>query len=184
MDLFEVILTWRSVRTFTDEAIAEEALDKVVRSAMAAANSGNQQPWRFIVIDDPALRDRICELEIERGGYYRSPQLIVVCGDIGSMKWKMHWLADCAAAIQNLLLAAHGIGLGAVWQELYPYHKRVAAVREMLGIPDSVYPMAVVSIGYPIDVPEPEDRYDPAKVMRDHWYPAQVEDPPQFLAGC
>lgn len=64
MDLFEVILTWRSVRTFTDEAISEEALDKVVRSAMAAANSGNQQPWRFVVIDDPALRDLICDLEI------------------------------------------------------------------------------------------------------------------------
>ncbi|MFC2081981.1 nitroreductase family protein [Candidatus Bipolaricaulota bacterium] len=169
MDLFEAMLTRRSVRTFTDEPISEEALEKLFRAAMAAANSGNQQPWRFIVIDEPALRDRLAELDIERGGYYKSPQLIVVCGDIGSMKWKMHWLADCAAALQNLLLAAHGLSLGAVWQELYPYHKRVAAVREMLGIPDTVYPMAVVSIGRPANVPEPADRYDPAKVMYNRW---------------
>ncbi len=169
MDLFEAMLTRRSARKFTDEPISDEMLEKILRAAMAAANSGNQQPWRFIVIDNPALRDRIAELDIERGGYYKSPQLIVVCGDIGSMKWKMHWLADCAAALQNLLLATHGLGLGAVWQELYPYHKRVAAVRGILGIPETVYPMAVVSIGHPIDVPEPTDRYDPAKVMSNGW---------------
>ena len=169
MDLFEAMLTRRSVRTFTEKPISAEILEKVFRAAMAAANSGGQQPWRFIVIDNPVLRDRIADLDIERGGYYKSPQLIVVCGDIGSMKWKMHWLADCAAALQNLLLAAHGLGLGAVWQELYPYHKRVAAIREMLGIPDTVYPMAVVSIGHPVDVPKPADRYDPRKVMSNRW---------------
>ena len=85
------------------------------------------------------------------------------------MKWKMHWLADCAAAIQNLLLAAHGLGLGAVWQELFPYPKRVAAVREMLGIPKTVYPMAVLSIGHPQETPQPDDRYDPAKIHRNRW---------------
>ncbi len=169
MDLFEAIRTRRSVRTFTDEPISGEEFEQLFRAAMAAANSGNQQPWRFLVIDDPALRDRIAELDIERGGYCKSPQLIVVCGDIGAMKWKMHWLADCAAALQNLLLAAHGLGLGAVWQELYPYHERVAAVRRILGIPNTVYPMAVVSIGHPTDVPDPVDRYDPAKVMRNGW---------------
>jgi len=136
---------------------------------MAAANSGDQQPWRFIVVDNPQLRDELASLEIERGPYYRSPQLIVVCGDIGSMKWKMHWLADCAAAIENLLLAANALGLGAVWQELYPYHERVAKVRQLLGIPATVYPMAVISIGYPAEVKAPVDRYDPAKVRWNHW---------------
>ena len=169
MNLFDAILTRRSVRSFTDEPVSEADLETLFRAAMAAANSGNQQPWRFVLIDDPALRDRIAELEIDRGGYYKSPQLIVVCGDIGSMKWKMHWLADCAAAIENLLLAAHALGLGAVWQELYPYQARVAAIREMLGIPKTVYPMAVISLGHPTQVPEPADRYDPAKVRRNGW---------------
>jgi len=169
MDWFDVLLSRRSVREFTSEPLTDEELERIFRTAMSAANSGGQQPWRFIVVDDPDLRDCLCSLDIERGGYYKSPQLIVVCGDIGSMKWKMHWLADCAAALQNLLLAAHGLGLGAVWQELYPYHKRVAAVREMLGIPNTVYPMAVVSIGHPVNVPEPVDRYDPGKVMVNAW---------------
>ena len=57
---------------------------------MAAANSGNQQPWRFIMVDDPTIRDRIGALDIERGPYHVSPHLIVVCADIGAMKWKMH----------------------------------------------------------------------------------------------
>jgi nitroreductase len=68
-----------------------------------------------------------------------------------------------------MLLAAHAKGLGAVWQELYPYHERVAKVRELLGIPKTVYPMAVVSIGHPAERPAPVDRYDPAKVRWNHW---------------
>ncbi len=150
-------------RSSTDEPVSEDQLEKLFRAAMAAANSGNQQPWRFIVVDDPAIRDRIGTLDIERRPYHVSPQLFVVCADIGAMKWKMHWLADCGAAIQNLLLAAHSMGLGAVWQELYPYHKRLAAVREILGIPDTVYPMAVVAVGHPAERPDPVDRYDPPR---------------------
>ena len=169
MDLFEALQTRRSVRTFTDEPITEVQFEQLFRAAMAAANSGNQQPWRFIVVDDPTLRDRIGALDVERGPYHVSPQLIVVCADIGAMKWKIHWLADCAAAIQNLLLAAHSMGLGAVWQELYPYHQRVAEVRAILGIPDTVYPMAVVAVGHPAEWPDPVDRYDPTKVKRNHW---------------
>ena len=169
MDLFEAILTRRSVRKFTDEPLSEGELEQLFHAAMAATNSGNQQPWRFIVIDDPALRDEIGSLDIERGPYHVSPQLIVVCADIGSMKWKMHWLADCGAAIQNMLLAAQALGLGGVWQELYPYHQRVARVREMLGIPKTVYPMAVVAMGHPMAQPKPADRYDPQKVKRNRW---------------
>jgi nitroreductase len=169
MDVFQAMLARRSVRKFTEEPVSRADLEQVFRAAMAAANSGGQQPWRFIVVDDPALRDELASLKIARGPYYPSPQLIVVCGDVGSMKWKMHWLADCAAAIENMLLAAHAKGLGAVWQELYPYHERVAKVRELLGIPKTVYPMAVVSIGHPAERPAPVDRYDPAKVRWNHW---------------
>jgi nitroreductase len=169
MDCFEAIYTRRSIRQFTDEPLSEAQLENLFRAAMAATNSGNQQPWRFIVIDEPKLRDTIGSLELERGAYHVSPQLVVVCADIGSMKWKMHWLADCGAAIQNMLLAAQALGLGGVWQELYPYHKRVAVVRELLGIPNTVYPMAVVAIGHPANQPEPTDRYDPEKVKRNQW---------------
>lgn len=169
MAVFGAIRTRRSARRFPKEPVSLTDLEQVFRAAMAAANSGGQQPWRFVVLDDPALRDELASLTVERGPYYRSPQLIVVCGDIGSMKWKMRWLADCAAAIQNMLLAAHALGLGAVWQELYPYHERVAKVRGLLGIPATVYPMAVVSIGHPADRPAPADRYDPAKVRWNRW---------------
>ena len=169
MDCFEAIHTRRSVRQFTNEPLSEAQFETIFRAAMAATNSGNQQPWRFIVIDQPELRDTIGSLELERGPYHVSPQLVVVCADIGSMKWKMHWLADCGAAIQNMLLAAQAQGLGGVWQELYPYHKRVAVVRKLLGIPASVYPMAVVAIGHPANQPEPVDRYDPEKVKWNRW---------------
>ena len=82
---------------------------------------------------------------------------------------ELHWLADRGAAIQNMLLAAQAQGLGGVWQELYPYHKRVVVVRDLLGIPDSVYPMAVVAIGPPVNLPEPADRSGLEKVKRNRW---------------
>ena len=169
MELFEAVFTRRSVRQFTDEPLSETQLEIIFRAAMAATNSGNQQPWRFIVVDDPALRDTIGALDIERGPYHVSPQLVVVCADIGGMTWKMHWLADCGAAIQNMLLAARALGLGGVWQELYPYHKRVVFVRNLLDIPATVYPMAVVALGHPVTQPSPVDRYDPDKIMRNTW---------------
>jgi nitroreductase len=133
-----------------DEPVSEAQFEKIIRAAMAAANSGNQQPWRFNVIDDVKLRDTIGALDIERGTSRVSPQLIFVCADVGSMQWKMHWL-------------------GGGWQELYPYHRRVAKVRELLGITETVYPMAVIPIGYPVQRPEPADRYDPGKIKQNQW---------------
>lgn len=169
MELFEAIRTRRSVRSSTTQPLTETEIETLLHAAMQASNSGNQQAWRFVVVDDPHLVTQIGELDVDRGPYHVSQQLFVVCADIASMEWKMHWLADCAAAIQNMLLAAHAMDLGGVWQELFPYHRRVSAVRDLLGIPKTAYPMAVVAIGHPATRPDPSDRFDPAKAFRNQW---------------
>ena len=92
----------------------------------------------------------------------------------------MHRLADCAAAIRSLLLAAHSMGLDAVWQKLYPYHQQVAEVRKLLGIPHTAYPMAVLAVGRSTKRQAPAVRYDPAKAKRNHCSSSQMKHPSWF----
>jgi nitroreductase len=76
---------------------------------------------------------------------------------------------DCAAATENLLIAANDLGLGAVWLGFYPNEERVAALREILGTPENVVPLSVVPIGYPAEEPGPADRFDAARIHLNRW---------------
>ena len=78
-------------------------------------------------------------------------------------------MIDCAAAAQNILLAAHGLGLGALWTGVYPRENRVEGLREIFGIPDHVVPHSLMLIGYPAESPEPVDRFDPKRIHHNRW---------------
>jgi nitroreductase len=94
---------------------------------------------------------------------------VLICGDLKLEAYQGNWTSDCAAATQNLLLATHDRGLGAVWSGVHPNPQRVAAFQQSLGLPENVIPLALVPIGHPM-VPTPqEDRFEPAKVHRNHW---------------
>ena len=98
-----------------------------------------------------------------------APLGIAVCGDLSAEKNKGYWVQDCSAAVQNLLVAAHALGLGAVWLGYYPDEERWKGAQEVLRLPKEIVPLCVIALGYPQEEKPPADRFDPAKVRTDFW---------------
>ena len=169
MDTIQTIMTRRSVRQFVPKAVSHEVVEMLLRAAMQAPSARNEQPWEFVVIDDRKLLDQIPTFHPYASMTQTSPMAILVCGNLDREVSKGLWIQDCAAATQNLLLAAHAIGLGAVWCACYPYEDRSTGFRTMLHLPDAVVPFAIIPIGYPAHVPAPQDRYAADRVKWNSW---------------
>lgn len=160
----------RSVRSYTSEDVSAQDEDLLLRAAMQAPSAGNEQPWHFVVI-----RDREVMLEIEGSQQYATmlktaPMAVVVCGDRACAKYPHEfWVQDCSAALENLLLEAVHLGLGAVWMGVYPVPERVENLKRILGLPESVYPLGIVAVGHPDKAPQPADRFDASRVHKNKW---------------
>ncbi len=134
---------------------------------MAAPTACNSQPWEFVVVTDD---DQLAQLRAHLySGRYHAPAAIVVCGNLkiaNNSVARFHWAQDCSAATENILIAAPGLGLGAVWLGVYPLPSVVKQVSEMLSIPEGVTPLSVVYVGYPAETKPPRTQYDERRV---HW---------------
>lgn len=157
----ENIMTRTSIRQYKDQPVEQEKIDILLKAAMAAPSAVNLQPWHFIVITDKQTIGLLSGQQTTN-----APLLIAVCGDTdktttpdGKMKLPDFWVEDVSAATENLLLAAHALGLGAVWTGVYPAMDRTAEVANVLNCPKNIVPMAVVRIGYPDESPEPKDKF-------------------------
>lgn len=169
-DALEVIMTRTSVRQYTDRAITSETIDTLLRAGMAAPTAGNKQPWKFVVVTDRASLDSLA------AGNWRmaaeAQAAIIVCGDTENVfpgEGRDYWVQDCSAASENILLAAHAVGLGAVWCGCYPISERVEKVRKLFEIPSSIVPMSVLLLGYPAGEQTPKDKYKPENVHYNKW---------------
>lgn len=136
---------------------------------MIAPSAGNQQPWHFIVVDDPKLLASILSDPLYDNIAKPVPLAIVVCGDPSMEKHAGFWPQDCSAATLNILLAAHDRGLGAVWTAAHPLEDRVQALTQLLHLPQGVVPLSVVLLGYPDEALPPEDRFDESRVYSNQW---------------
>ena len=143
MDALEAIHSRRSIRQFLAQPVPEELLQKIIGAAMMAPSAGNSRPWQFIVLDDPAVLSEIPRIHPHGAMAAGGPVSVMVCGDLGLEKYPGNWIADCSAATQNLLLAAHACGLGGVWTGLYPEEDRITGFRDLLGLPENVVPLVL-----------------------------------------
>ena len=157
----ENIMTRTSIRQFKNQPVEQEKIDILLKAAMAAPTAVNLQPWHFIVIDDKATIDLLSGNQPTN-----APLLIALCGDTdktmmpdGKTKLPDFWVEDVSAATENLLLAAHALGLGAVWTGVYPAMERTAEVANVLNCPNNIVPLAVVRVGYPDESPEPKNKF-------------------------
>jgi nitroreductase len=169
MDTLDAIFTRRSIRAYTNQSVPSAIIEKLLRAAMHAPSAGNQQAWQFVVVTGRPQLNALAEV-LPYGKMLTTASLgIIVCGDLEHEKSKGYWVQDCSAATQNILLAAHALGLGAVWLGVYPREQRVLDVRTTLGIPENVIPLCAIAIGYPAEQKERTNRYDPERVHYDRW---------------
>ena len=174
----DTIFSRKSVRSYTGQDVTPAQVEILLRAAMAAPSGMNVQPWRFVVVRDQAVKDVLAS------GFNKmiakAPVVFVICGETTlqrpdgpggetTLSENHNWTADCAAATENLLLAAEAMGLGAVWTACYPYEDRMGPAREVLGLPDNISPYCVVPCGYPAGDDQPKDKWKPENIHYDRW---------------
>jgi nitroreductase len=169
MDALDAILTRRSVRVYTDRPIADDQIELLLRAGMAAPTAGNQQTWEFVVIDDRSLLDAIPAVHPYAQMCAEAPLCLAVCADPSRERYPGFWVQDCSAATQNILLAAHALGLGAVWLGIQPGGDRAQQIAELLRLPAGIEPLALIAIGHPGETVPAVDRFDPHKTHHNRW---------------
>lgn len=166
------ILERTSVRRFENRPVSDELKEALLRAAMSAPTGVNRQPWEFIVVDDKDMLVRLADALPYAKMAAQSPMAIVVCGntdrfldgDDASL-----WVQDLSAASENILLAAHSLGLGGVWTCLYPHPDRMNAVKDLLSLPDKIVPFNLIPIGYPLTHHAPMDKWHPDRVHHNRY---------------
>lgn len=170
--VIENIMTRTSVRSYSDRTVTDEQIDTLLRAAMAAPTAGNKQPWRFVVIRDKESLDYISENFRTMKMMADAQAAVVVCGDTTSTfkgEGVDYWIQDSSAATENLLLAAHAMGLGAVWCGVYPLTERVKSFSELLELPSQILPLNCIAIGYPEGETTPKDKWTPENIHYNKW---------------
>ena len=163
------IFARKSVRSYTDEPISPEQVETILKAAMAAPSGMNMQPWRFVVVTDQKVKDKLAV------GFNKmiakAPVVIIVCGKTTNKLGapNKNWTADCAASTENLLLAVEALGLGAVWTACYPYEDRMNPTVEALGLPENISPYCIVPIGHPAGNDKPKDKWNPENIHYEKW---------------
>lgn len=172
-EVIDNIMTRVSNRRFTDEPISDELIDTLLHAAMAAPSAMDYAPWHFVVVQDVQLKS-----ELKAGLPYvkmmnDNSTGIVVCGDtslyerISKIEGEdntLYWVQDCSAASQNILLAAHSLGLAAVWTGIFPLQSRISKLQRMLQLPAHIVPLNLIVVGHPAAPAKPKNKWNSTKV--------------------
>ena len=170
--VLQSIATRTSIRDFQETPIEEAKVEKILRAGMAAPSAINKQPWSFTVVNDKALLQQIADSAQNAKMAAKAPMAIVVCGDMEKAiegDARDFWIQDCSAATENILLAAHALGLGAVWTGFYPNLERAKMLAGILNIPSTQIVLCVIPMGYPAESPAPKDTWNTENVHYNVW---------------
>ena len=170
-DPLQFIFGRRSIRVYAPGEVSDATVARLLQAAMAAPSAVARDPWRFVVIRKPETLAAIAAA-LPNGSMLASATVgIAVCGDLEAAHDRQlsYLLQDCSAAIENLLLAAHALGLGACWLGVHPRENRVRKLKEILSLPPPVIPVACISIGHPGEQKEPRTRFNGEFVHWEKW---------------
>jgi nitroreductase len=162
MDLLRIIKERRSIRAFhSEKEIPAADVEQLLEAAIWAPSAGNVQPWRFYVISDQRLKQALVRAAYGQSFIADAPVVLVVCVELneasmsyGSRGATLYCIQDTSAAIQNILLLAHAMGLGSCWIGAFEESKAAVA----LNCPNDRRPVAIIPIGYPAEKPSPPRR--------------------------
>jgi len=169
METLKAILTRRSIRKYINKNIPEEYYEIMLKAAMHAPSARNRQPWHFIVITDRGILKKLAEVNPSWRMLAEAASAIVVCGDTNLEDSESFIIQDCSAATQNILLAAHELGLGSVWLGVHPREDRLLPLADILHIPKQILPVSMVSLGKPDESREQPERYNIERIHQDGW---------------
>ena len=169
METLKAILTRRSIRKFTGKNIPEEIITKLLESAMYAPSARNTQPWHFIVINQRVILDKLPHVHPYAEMCYEASLAILVCGDINIENLEGYIAVNCAAATQNILLAAHDLGLGSVWLGVYPRKERMEPLSKLFNLPQNIIPVSLVALGYPNEQINMPGRFKLERIHFNKW---------------
>jgi len=169
MEIIEGIVTRRSIRKYTSKKVSDDQIQIMLKAGMYAPSASNQQPWHFVVITDRMILNKIAEVHPYAKMLTEAQLAILVCGDEERELSKGYWVVDCSAATQNILLAAHDIGLGAVWLGVHPREERKNEIRKLFDLPQNIQPMSIISIGYPNEEKKIPERFKPERIHYNAW---------------
>jgi nitroreductase len=168
--MLDVINSRRSVRVWKSGSVPEVDIQKILEAAMNAPSAGNEQPWQFIVVTDKTMLIKASTFNPYGGFVKNAPVAILVCGDTRLERFKGYWVQDCSAAAENILLAAHALGLGAVWTSIFPMEDRMRGFTQLFNLPEEVIPFTLIPVGYPLaSAKETKSRFDASRVRQNTW---------------
>lgn len=169
MDAITNLVTRRSIRAYRPEPVDADTLKLVLEAAMFSPSAGDQEPWHFLVIQDPATLQAIAASHPFASFASQAPLAVLVCADIRDLPYPAFWPMEAAAATQTLMLAAHAQGLGSIWIGIHPRPDREDFIRQLIELPEGVMPFALVPLGKPAETPEQPIRWNEAKVHSEKW---------------
>jgi nitroreductase len=171
LDAVTAILTRRSIRDYTPRPVPEETIKLLLTAGMAAPSAFDERSTEFVVVNDPKILKEFAKVNPNSRQLKKMTVGIVVCGNKNKQKHKGlgYWQLDGAAASENILIAAHALGLGAVWTAIYPYPDRIPMVQKLLQLPEEVIPLNIIPIGYPAERKLTGNRFDPARAHYNRW---------------
>lgn len=169
MDLFEALRTRRSIRKYTEDNISDDDLHAMLDAAMHAPSARNQQPWHFVVARRAEIREALSKASPYTHMAAKAPLVIVIAADMNACKVEEMWVQDCAAATENMLLAARGRDIGTVWCGIYPVADRMESIRQTLALPPHIIPFNLVCAGHTSEEFREEQRYQQDRIHMDRW---------------
>ncbi len=166
--VFHNIMTRTSTRKFQQRPVEQEKVMALLRAGMVAPTARDLRPWHFVVLNDTAAIHHYAKGMKRHGEQIaQTPLIIYACGDTTRMmqgQGRDFWIQDVSCASENILLAAHALGLGAVWTSVYPEMRKVKGVAEALHLPGNLVPLNCILIGYPDEALQPKDKWDEGNI--------------------
>lgn len=152
-----------SIRKYKDQPVEQAKIEKMLRAAMAAPSAGDQRPWEYYVVTDKEVLAKLAASSPYAGCTQNAPMAFVACyrEDIIFPEYAQ---IDMSASVENLLLEADELELGAVWLGIVPIEERMTEVEKILSMPEGLHAFAIIPCGYPVVVNAQEDRYEEARV--------------------
>ena len=149
MSIVELLLSRRSIRKFRKDQIPQDELQKILEAGRHSPSASNMQPWRFVVLTDPKIKEQLSHRQWS--GFIKDTAVTIVgCAYEGSEYARKWSRVDTSIALENMVIAAWGFGIGSCWVGDFDEDE----VRSILNVPNDWKILALISFGYPDETPE------------------------------